>query len=233
MELILDRVCVKRGSTCIRLSGNFHPGVHLVNGSVGSGKSTLALVAAGLLTPSEGSVTRTGIGSAMLLFQFPEWHITGRTVEEEASSFFVPSKKVLVRAGLSGRCDDDPFTLSRGELKRLLLACVLERQDDLLVLDEPFGALDCRGKEWARREIGKRRREGIVILCTHEQHFLPPVDWIWEFSGHTLACRGRVPQALASWTNAPDVVRKLVEKGSPPRNVTPEDIREAACRTPA
>jgi len=231
MELVFDRVNVKRGEVSIRASGTFSPGVHLVTGRVGAGKSTLALLAAGLLSPDEGSIERRGISRSMLLFQFPEWHLTGKTVDEETASFGVPAEEVLARAGLSGRGRDDPFSLSRGEMKKLLLSCLLSRDDDLLVLDEPFGALDCTGRQWICREIGERRREGIVVLCTHERHFLPRVDMIWEFDGHTLSCRGRVPAAIASWQGAPPAIKALIAAGRLPRNVARDDIREAACRT--
>jgi len=230
MELILDHVVVKRGDVPIHATGSFPPGLHLVTGAVGAGKSTLALVAAGLLPPGEGCVIRHGIERSMLLFEFPEWHITGTTANEEISSFHVPAEEVLARSGLSGRGGDDPFSLSRGEMKRLLLSCILARDDDLLVLDEPFGALDCEGKLWVSREIG-RRRMGITILFTHERYFLPRVDTIWEFEGHTLACRGRVPDAIVSWQGAPPPVRELVARGRIPRNVAIEDLMEAACRT--
>jgi len=196
MELVFDRVAVKRGEVSIRASGTFSPGVHLVTGMVGAGKSTLAHLAAGLLQPDEGSIEKRGISRSMLLFQFPEWHLTCRTVNEETASFGVQAEEVLARAGLSGRGRDDPFSLSRGELKKLLLSCLLSRDDDLLVLDEPFGALDCAGRQWVCSEIGERGRTGVVILCTHERHFLPRVDMIWEFDGHTLSCRGRVPGQL-------------------------------------
>lgn len=232
VELILDSVLVKRGEVSIRASGVFSAGVHLVTGNVGTGKSTLALVAAGILPPTEGSVERRGIARSMLLFQFPEWHLTGRSVREEIASFGVPADDVLSRSGLSGRGQQDPFSLSRGELKRLLLSCVLARDDDLLILDEPFSGLDCAGRLRLCREIGEKRRK-IVILCTHERHFLPPVDVIWEFDGHTLACRGRVPGAIASWQGAPAGIKALLAAGRVPRNVTFEDIGEAACRTRA
>jgi len=203
MELVFDRVAVKRGEVSIRASGTFSPGVHLVTGMVGAGKSTLAHLAAGLLQPDEGSIEKRGISRSMLLFQFPEWHLTCRTVNEETASFGVQAEEVLARAGLSGRGRDDPFSLSRGELKKLLLSCLLSRDDDLLVLDEPFGALDCAGRQWVCSEIGERGRTGVVILCTHERHFLPRVDMIWEFDGHTLSCRGRVPGANCFFGRVP------------------------------
>jgi len=230
VELVLDRVLVKRGVVSIRASCAFSPGVHLVTGCVGAGKSTLALVAAGLLPPTEGSVERRGIARSMLLFQFPEVHLTEKTIREEISSFGVPADGVLSRSGLFGRGEEDPLSLSRGELKRLLLSCVLARDDDLLILDEPFSGLDCTGRLRLCREIGKKRG-GIVILCTHERHFLPRVDVIWEFEDHTLACRGRVPEAIASWQGAPAGIKALVAAGQVPQNVSFEDIGEAACRT--
>jgi len=54
---------------------------------------------------------------------------------------------------------------------------------------------------------------------------------IWEFDGHTLSCRGRVPAAIASWQGAPPAIKALIAAGRLPRNVARDDIREAACRT--
>lgn len=191
MELVLDRVAVRRGDATVRASAVFPAGIHLVTGPVGAGKTTVALVAAGILPPDEGSVLRVGIARSSVLFQFPEWHVTERSLRGEAGSFGVDAGAALALAGLPGMGERDPLSLSRGELKRFLLACLLLRGDDLLVLDEPYSGLDCPGKAWlcrALEEAGAGRGR-IVVVCTHERHFLPRADSAWEFSGHTLRRR--------------------------------------------
>ncbi|MDI9633513.1 MAG: ATP-binding cassette domain-containing protein [Methanolinea sp.] len=193
MELVLDRVAVRRGDVTIRASAVFPAGIHLVTGPVGAGKTTVALVAAGILPPDEGAVRREGIARSSILFPFPEWHVTERSLREEAGSFGVDATAALSLAGLPVTGGRDPLSLSRGELKRFLLACILLRGDDLLVLDEPYSGLDCPGKAWLCRALEAVRGGGarIAVVCTHERHFLPRADSAWEFSGHTLCRRDR------------------------------------------
>ncbi len=101
---------------------------------------------------------------------------------------------------------------------------------DLLILDEPFSALDCREKRVVCRGITERGH-GTVIICTHEQTWLPPVDFIWEMMGGTLVSYGRVPAAISRWGLAPRHIRDLLEQGLVPENISPESVMEAACRT--
>jgi energy-coupling factor transport system ATP-binding protein len=229
MELFFDRAAVSRGGPDIRVSGRFGPGINLVSGRVGSGKSTVAAMAAGLLAPGEGAVIRKGIRSSMISFQFPEWQVTGNTIREEIKSWGADEGEILLRAGLVGREGDDPLSLSRGELKRLVLSCIFGKAWDLLILDEPFGALDCSGKREICRWI-EARRSSIVVLCTHEQRFLPRTDFLWEFQGHDLVCRGTMPAALGDWELAPPFVKALLSRGIVPHNISEDDLAEAACR---
>lgn len=230
MQVTFDDVGFERGNWSVSAYGAFTEGVHLVSGDTGSGKTTLALMIAGLLHPSSGTVTRTDISSMLVSFQFPEHHVTGRTVSEECSSWGLDPSSVLSEARLTGKEKLSPLQLSRGELKRLHLACVLSREFDLLVLDEPFSSLDCREKSRFCKLISRRTR-GITIIFTHEQEHFPRVDRIWEISDGALRCRGGLPEALCCWEHAPEVIRALVEQGKTPANLTRENIVEAACRT--
>ena len=130
---------------------------------------------------------------------------------------------------LSGKIDTPPLHLSRGELKRLHLACILAGAYDLLVLDEPFSSLDCSEKERICGEIS-RRAKGITIIFTHEQAIFPRVDWLWEIRDGHLLYLGRVPEALSRWDHAPPLIKKLVASGKIPENIRPQDLMEAACR---
>jgi energy-coupling factor transport system ATP-binding protein len=225
----LEDTLLSRGPFTLRGSGSFDEGVHLVSGAVGSGKSTLALLLAGLLHPGSGSVRRQGITSALLLLQFPEYHVTCPTVAEEAGSWGLAPDDVLARADLAGRGDDDPFHLSRGELKRLILACTIMRNPDLLMLDEPFSSLDCAAKRKACRMIEERDR-GITIIFSHERAVLPRVDAIWEMEGGTLTALGSVPGAIPRWRHAPPYLLYALDQGARPENIRLEDAREAICR---
>ena len=86
MNLTLDAIRISRGEWSVSAQAIFDEGVHLVSGKVGSGKSTLALVMAGLLRTDLRSVLPRGISSRMVSFQFPEYHLTGSTVDEGGSS---------------------------------------------------------------------------------------------------------------------------------------------------
>lgn len=230
MQVTFDDVWFERGSWSVSARGTFTEGIHLISGDTGSGKTTLALMTTGLLHPASGSVTRTDISSMLVSFQFPEHHVTGRTVSEECSSWGLDPSAILSEARLTGKEELSPMQLSRGELKRLHLTCVLSRDFDLLVLDEPFSSLDCIEKSRFCKLIS-RRTKGITIIFTHEQEHFPRVDKIWEIADSTLRCRGSIPEAFSCWEHVPEVIRALLQQGKAPVNLTREDIVEAVCRT--
>jgi energy-coupling factor transport system ATP-binding protein len=230
VKVILEEVVLRRGSFRLEASGVFTEGVHLVTGPVGSGKSTLALALAGALCPEAGRIGREGIATMTLGLPFPGYHVTGGTLEGEAASWGVPPGPVLSAAGLSGRGGDDPLRCSQGELKRLVLSSMLARGWDLLVLDEPYSSLDCAWKATLSRRLEERRR-GITILFTHEDECLPGVDEIWEIEKGRLVSLGRVPGAITRWSRPPRYIRAVLDGGAVPENITPDDARDAACRT--
>jgi energy-coupling factor transport system ATP-binding protein len=229
VKLILEQVRETRGDWQFSADATFLPGIHLVTGRVGSGKSTLAGIAAGMLLPGSGRVLREGISSGTRSLQYPEYHVTGATLAKEAASYGVSPEEALENAGLSGRGEDDPFILSRGELKRFHLSCLSLRRWDLLVLDEPFSALDCRGKKRECERI-PALSPGIVLVCTHAQQHLPRTDFLWEMRDGNLHALGKVPDALPFWQTAPKTVRTLVSQGCVPANLTDRDLEEALCR---
>jgi len=230
MRVSLDDVILRRGSFQLTASGTFSEGVHLVTGPVGSGKSTLALALAGALRPLARQIVEDGIGSRTLALPFPEYHVTGETLEREVASWGLVPAPVLEAAGLSGRGGEDVLRCSQGELKRLVLSCILAREWDLLILDEPCSSLDCAWKEAFARKLGERRK-GITILLTHEDEILPRVDEIWEIQAGRLASLGRVPEAIPRWSRPPRYIRAALDAGALPGNITRNDVRDAVCRT--
>jgi energy-coupling factor transport system ATP-binding protein len=230
MKLALDRVSITRGSWHISADCTFTEGIHLISGDVGSGKSTLARVMAGLLPEATGSVVAEGIGSQMISFQFPEYHITATTVHEECESWGLDPKTILSAIGLTDKYDRDPLRLSRGELKRLHLACILAHRYDLLILDEPFSSLDVCEKQRICR-ILSGREQGITILFTHEQAIFPRVGQIWEIRDGKLNSCGSPPDGIRNWQHAPAVIKRLMAKKKVLKNIFFEDLEEAACGT--
>jgi energy-coupling factor transport system ATP-binding protein len=230
MKIVLDGVRANRGTWSISANGEIAQGTHLITGEIGCGKTTLALMLAGFFSPVTGSVVKEGISSQMLSFQFPDYHITGSTLAAECRSWGMDPKRILSKARLSRTQDSDPLTLSRGELKRFLLTCILENEYDLLILDEPFSSLDCCEKERYCRILSDTR-SGITVILTHEQLFFPRVDYIWEIRNGHLAHIGKTPDAILHWKQAPPSIKKLIDSGRPPHNLAFDDIMEAACRT--
>jgi len=229
MRVVFEDAEVTRERFMIRAAGSFTEGVHLVSGPVGSGKTTLSLAVTGLRIPEMGKIYMEGIGTFTLSQQFPEYHITGTTLNEEIASWGLEPDHILERTGFNGQGSRDPFSLARGELKRLHLACVFSGDWDLLVLDEPFSGLDCREKKRIAKEIGTLKA-GIVIIFTHEQTVFPRVDRLWELQEGFLRDLGPVPGSFPDWRGAPLLLRMLLEKGVVPRNLAEEDLLEAVCR---
>jgi energy-coupling factor transport system ATP-binding protein len=229
MNISFDHVHAVRDSWSLSVTGSFHEGVHLVSGEVGSGKTTLAYMMAGLFSPQRGLINKKEINSWILSHQFPEHSVTGISVADECVSWAADTDEILMICGLKGKEAVSPLSLSRGELKRLHLACVLAKDCDLLLLDEPFSSLDCREKEKLCNRI-EQRKKGICVIFTHEQNILPRVDRIWEICGGKLIDCGIPPDAFFTWRHVPAVVRKLIASGQTPENLSLNDLREARCR---
>ncbi|MFD7097991.1 ABC transporter ATP-binding protein [Streptomyces xanthophaeus] len=142
-------------------------------GRSGCGKSTLLRVLAGLDREIEGEV-RVPERRAVA-FQAPRlmpwkrvWRnvllgLPGRPERERA-------ERALAEVGLEHRTDAWPKTLSGGEAQRASLARALVREPDLLLLDEPFGALDALTRIKAQHLVAElwQRRGCAVLLVTHD-----------------------------------------------------------------
>ncbi|MFJ2396683.1 ABC transporter ATP-binding protein [Streptomyces sp. NPDC087843] len=142
-------------------------------GRSGCGKSTLLRILAGLDRDIEGSVLVPR--RRAVAFQAPRlmpWKKVWRNV-----LLGLPGKPeravaedALAEVGLTHRSEAWPKTLSGGEAQRASLARALVREPDLLLLDEPFGALDALTRITAQRLVGElwRRRGCAVLLVTHD-----------------------------------------------------------------
>ncbi|MFJ6291897.1 ABC transporter ATP-binding protein [Streptomyces griseoviridis] len=142
-------------------------------GRSGCGKSTLLRILAGLDRDIRGTVLVPR--RKAVVFQAPRlmpWKKVWRNVVLGLPG--KPERAVAERAleevGLAERSDAWPRTLSGGEAQRAALARALVREPDLLLLDEPFGALDALTRVTAQRLVGElwRRRGCAVLLVTHD-----------------------------------------------------------------
>jgi sulfonate transport system ATP-binding protein len=143
-------------------------------GRSGSGKSTLLRVLAGLDSEVDGAVAVPGTVS--VAFQQPRllpWRKVWRNVVlglRGRGNDRVLAEKALAEVRLSDLADAWPRTLSGGEAQRLSLARALVREPDLLLLDEPFGALDALTRLAMHSLVADlwQRHRPSVLLVTHD-----------------------------------------------------------------
>jgi len=157
-----------------------------VVGPTGCGKSTLLNVAAGLLAPTSGEVRVFGAGlhginrRAGYMFQgeaLLPWRSAVANVMA-GLEFGGVSKRVaeplardwLKRVGLGGFEDRYPHQMSGGMRKRAMLAQTLIRDPDIILMDEPFSALDIQTRQLMENEVlelwmAKRK---AVLFITHD-----------------------------------------------------------------
>ena len=150
-------------------------------GPSGCGKSTVLNIIAGLVKPTEGSVRVDG-GDARIsyIFQRPRllpWRNVRRNVSFSLEQTKLsPSKRraavqaALARVNLDGHEDKYPHQLSGGMQQRVALARGLAIEPSVLLLDEPFGALDALTRSYMQEELlGIVRGSGTTaLLVTHD-----------------------------------------------------------------
>jgi sulfonate transport system ATP-binding protein len=142
-------------------------------GRSGSGKSTLLRALGGLDDEVEGTVTVDGeVGVAFQDARLVPWK---RVRDNVALGLRVSDRRraaatALEEVGLTERADAWPLTLSGGEAQRASLARALAREPRLLLLDEPFGALDALTRITMHGLVLGlwERHRPAVLLVTHD-----------------------------------------------------------------
>ncbi|MDT0434594.1 MULTISPECIES: ABC transporter ATP-binding protein [Streptomyces] len=136
-----------------------------VVGPSGCGKSTLLRIAAGLLRPSTGtlSIRATSPRPAAMIFQdygIYDWKTVRANVRFGLDVQRVPRREAdaradawLARTGLSAFADAYPSTLSGGMRQRVAIARALAVEPELLLMDEPFAALDAQLRTILQEEL--------------------------------------------------------------------------------
>ena len=173
-----------RGDTALvaldRVSLSVAPGEFVcLIGASGCGKSTLLNLVAGLDLPTSGEVS-TGGRRVTLMFQesalFP-WLTAAKNVEMPMRASGVARAERQERVAelldlvqLSSFAGKRPHELSGGMRQRVALARALAQEADVLLMDEPFGALDAMTRDLLHEVLEGiwRRRKLSILFVTHE-----------------------------------------------------------------
>jgi energy-coupling factor transport system ATP-binding protein len=146
-------------------------------GPNGSGKTTLAKLAAGLLEPAAGSVSRSG--RACYLSQDPGRYLVRERADEEVAlavdGDLARAREALATIGLGGFEARHPRDLSSGERERLALAAVLVAEPDLLVLDEPTRGVDPERKDELAALLRAQAHARATLVVTNDLVFAAAV----------------------------------------------------------
>jgi heme ABC exporter ATP-binding subunit CcmA len=159
-------------------------GFLVVTGPNGSGKTTLLRICAGLAQPTDGTIERTVeraqvgyLGHEPLVYR----ELTAlENLELYGRLYRVPERRerigmLLERFGLWDARHDRIASYSRGMTQRLGLCRVLLHRPELLVLDEPYSALDDAGAELLDAQLAELRGERTVVLATHDPGRVQPL----------------------------------------------------------
>ena len=154
-----------------------------VLGASGSGKTTLLRIIAGLIEPTSGSVTFSTpegnpprIGLVFQQTNLMPWRTAIENITLPLELQGVPKQIACDRAqefielvGLQCFENSWPRNLSGGMAQRVALARALIQEPDLLLLDEPFGALDALTRERMGAELLRiwQNRQVTVMMVTH------------------------------------------------------------------
>jgi heme exporter protein A len=156
-----------------------------VEGANGSGKTSLLRILCGLALPTQGVVLWRGMDIQRVRSQyFAELAYLGHVpaVKEDLTPLEnlrmarvlgrarddLSLDEALERMGLFGFEDVPARTLSAGQRRRVALARLLVRQAGLWVLDEPFTALDRKGRENVESTLADHtQRGGAAVISTH------------------------------------------------------------------
>ena len=181
-SVVRDFAAQNRGGSGTRALDGIHlevptGGFVALVGASGCGKTTLLNLVAGLDHPSSGTVEVTG--KPTLMFQeaalFP-WLTVTRNVELPMRFGGVPKAERAERAaelidkvGLSSFAKHRPHQLSGGMRQRVALARALAQDTDIILMDEPFGALDAITRDNLHDELERLwlERRFTVVFVTH------------------------------------------------------------------
>jgi len=196
------------------------PGEFIVMlGPSGSGKSTLLNILGGLDTPTAGEVsffdhdlarasedelTRFRREHVGFVFQFYNL-ISSLTARENVALVTdiaddpMPPEEALSRVGLAERLDHFPAQLSGGEQQRVAIARAVAKRPDVLLCDEPTGALDYHTGKVVLEAIARVNRElgTTALVITHNAAIAGMADRVLRLGDGRIAAETRPERKLA------------------------------------
>ena len=172
----------------------------VVLGPSGAGKSTLLNLLGGLDTPTSGKIVVDGTDISTLsgddlakyraekvgfVFQFYNL-IPTLTVKEnvalvkEIAKNAFPAEKLLEEVGLSDHLNNFPSELSGGEQQRVSIARALSKNPEIVLCDEPTGALDSETGVTVLKLLLKMAKNygKTIIIVTHNQNIAKMADFV-------------------------------------------------------
>jgi ABC-type Fe3+/spermidine/putrescine transport system ATPase subunit/nucleotide-binding universal stress UspA family protein len=193
MSIVLDRLTKRFGSQLVvdQVSLEIAEGeLFVLLGSSGSGKTSILRMIAGLTIPDSGRIILHGKDVTRLApqqrgagFVFQNYSLFRHMTVAENIEFGLTVRKaspaersqrrdtLLDLVGLTGFGRRYPHELSGGQQQRVALARALAYEPNVLLLDEPFGALDVKIRTQLRRSLKDIQRQlGVTaVLVTHDQ----------------------------------------------------------------
>jgi ABC-type multidrug transport system ATPase subunit len=183
-------------------------------GHNGSGKSTFLKMAAGVLTPTEGTVTITGEAVASIparaalsyLADTPTFyddlsvweHLEYVARLHGVESWEQSASDLLGHLGIFERADDLPTTFSRGLRQKAAIALAFVRPYQLMLVDEPFVGLDAFGRGALIELFEERAAAGsTLVVATHELTFADKVTRMVALSDGEVVHDGEATEELA------------------------------------
>jgi len=159
-----------------------------VIGPSGCGKTTLLRMVTGLVAPTSGSVRREGVAvtgpsrEVAVVFQdygkaLLPWRTAAGNVALALEAMGTPKRQrasrvgeLLTKVGLAGHADRYPAQLSGGMQQRLQIARCLAQEPSILLMDEPFGALDAITRHGLQDEVAALvAATGVTVMfVTHD-----------------------------------------------------------------
>jgi len=195
-------------------------------GPSGIGKSTILRLISGLLEPSSGSVsvtpTQSGVGTRMA-FQEPRlfpWmnvrknlYFALRAAEVPRAEWDERIEPLMAQVGLSDELDASVSSLSIGMAQRVALVRALVCKPSVLLLDEPFSALDPKRRRQLQQDLLKlvSFTQVSVVMVTHDiDEAIAVADTIVVLSGTPASVALRVDMSQTDSKSAQQQIEDLL-----------------------